>query len=89
MAAYNVVAINAEGVIIGVEPYDAQYDGHSQERRQQAADAIAKRLHTVAPAICSCRGAVSQDGKMWVTLYGNIQVGMVQTGIGSWGFPGR
>uniref|UniRef100_A0A6M3LDY5 Uncharacterized protein n=1 Tax=viral metagenome TaxID=1070528 RepID=A0A6M3LDY5_9ZZZZ len=80
----NVVFIDNSGVIQGVEEYDPRNDAGRPQRRQLAAEEIAKRLGITSPQLGN-RGMQTADGE-WGIMSGDFQVGMVEIGIGKWGF---
>jgi len=81
-----MAAINGDGVVIDVEPYDCRPEGR-KERVQAAADAITKRLGISRVIIPESRRAVMGDNDIEiVSLIGDIQVGMEEIGWGRWDF---
>ena len=85
MTKYNVVATKPDGIVIGVEEYDPANDGHRDERKQAAADSIAARLGIPSVALGK-RTTTGADGTEWGCMPGDFQVGMVEIGLGKWGF---
>ncbi len=82
MIKYNIVVINSEGFIIGVEEYNPAQRPTSVTA---AVAAIAVRLNIPAPEFRNF--AIDEIGNEWGKMPGDLQIGMVEIGFGKWGFP--
>lgn len=84
---YNVVAINQDGQIVGVSPYDFTNNSGRQERMQAAADLIVSDIGATPVTMGGCREIIGEDGISWgrMTTQG-LKIGMVEIGFGKWGF---
>jgi hypothetical protein len=82
----SIVVIN-EGVIIAVKEYDPKNDGKREERIMEAIESIAIELGIPAiTTIPKSAGVEDALGNKWGRQAGNFQIGMVEVGIGKWGF---
>ena len=82
MTKYNVVVIDANGVIIAVEEYNPS---QRQKSVSEAASRLAQRLNMTAPEFRN--SATDGLGNSWGRMTGDLQPGMVEIGLGKWGFP--
>ena len=86
MTKYNVVVINAEGVILGAEEYDPTNDGKRDGRVYAAVTTLAEKIGIAAPAHFR-NSTTDAAGNDWMKATGDMQPGMVEVGFGKWRFP--
>ncbi len=80
-----IIAIDENGVVAGAESYDNRNDAGRATRRQQAVERVAERLNVDAPAMGK-RAVQYADYEWFPTTVDTIAVGMVEMGLGRWGY---
>ena len=86
MAKYNIVVVNPNGEVVGVEEYD------SRLRPRSIVEAVARlsiRLGIPAPEIRGSGANSDALGNEWGKMSGEVSPGMIEIGFGSWGFPSQ
>lgn len=87
MAISQVVAINAEGVVLGAMEYNPAAAGRD-ESVANAVRALAESLGIAMPGLPLNRSAEASDGNTWSRLASQpelFQPGWVEISFGKWG----